>query len=212
MKKKLRRIRSIFEIEKWLWNREFCCFPPSILKRRKAKNIFMAIFIVLWPYLLTTKLRCLQKNNIGHTKEHIETQNLAKDQTMPAFPAVAALQLHTYCWSWCSCCCCCCWGRCGCSCCCPCGCVWNESRNCSSNWNLYIRNCPWVGEISQESFKILPTKLIKTAKAAKIAVCMETKLPMSWRWRRWDKTKFEKCRTESPKDYIITYFYFAWVV
>ena len=27
----------------------------------------MTIFIVLWPYLLTTKLRCLQKNNIGHT-------------------------------------------------------------------------------------------------------------------------------------------------
>ena len=27
----------------------------------------MAIFIVLWPYLLTTKLRCLQKTNIGHT-------------------------------------------------------------------------------------------------------------------------------------------------
>ena len=28
----------------------------------------MAVFIVLWPYLLTTKLMCLQKNNIGHTK------------------------------------------------------------------------------------------------------------------------------------------------
>jgi hypothetical protein len=27
----------------------------------------MVVFIVLWPYLLTTKLRCLQKNNIGHT-------------------------------------------------------------------------------------------------------------------------------------------------
>ena len=27
----------------------------------------MAAFIVLWPYLLTTKHRCLQKNNIGHT-------------------------------------------------------------------------------------------------------------------------------------------------
>ena len=26
----------------------------------------MAIFIVLWPYLLTIKLRCLQKNNFGH--------------------------------------------------------------------------------------------------------------------------------------------------
>ena len=29
----------------------------------------MAVFIVLWPYLLTTKLRCLQKNNIVHTKQ-----------------------------------------------------------------------------------------------------------------------------------------------
>ena len=27
----------------------------------------MVVFIVLWSYLLTTKLRCLQKNNIGHT-------------------------------------------------------------------------------------------------------------------------------------------------
>ena len=27
----------------------------------------MAVFIVLWPYLLTTKIRCLQKNKIGHT-------------------------------------------------------------------------------------------------------------------------------------------------
>ena len=37
----------------------------------------MAVFIVLWPYLLTTKLRCLQKNNIGHTIIHIKNgQNL----------------------------------------------------------------------------------------------------------------------------------------
>ena len=27
----------------------------------------MAVFVVLWPYLLTTKLSCLQKNNFGHT-------------------------------------------------------------------------------------------------------------------------------------------------
>jgi hypothetical protein len=37
-----------------------------------AKNIFMAISIVLWPYLLTTKIRWLQKNNIGHTNSGIE--------------------------------------------------------------------------------------------------------------------------------------------
>ena len=36
---------------------------------RKAKNIFMAIFVVHWSYLLTTKLSCLQKNNFGHTKQ-----------------------------------------------------------------------------------------------------------------------------------------------
>ena len=28
----------------------------------------MTVFIVLWPYLLTVKLRCLQKNNIEHTR------------------------------------------------------------------------------------------------------------------------------------------------
>ena len=32
---------------------------------QKAKNIFMTIFIVHWPCLLTTKLSCLQKNNWG---------------------------------------------------------------------------------------------------------------------------------------------------
>ena len=29
----------------------------------------MVIFVVLWSYLLTTKLSCLQKNNFGHTNE-----------------------------------------------------------------------------------------------------------------------------------------------
>ena len=52
MKKKFSRIRSIFD--------------------RKAKSIFMAVFIVLWPYLPTTKLRCLQKNKIGHTKDGVK--------------------------------------------------------------------------------------------------------------------------------------------
>ena len=31
----------------------------------------MAVFIVLWPYLLTTKLSCLQKNKFGHTMQGI---------------------------------------------------------------------------------------------------------------------------------------------
>ena len=35
----------------------------------------MAIFIVLWPYLLTTKRRCLQKNIIGHTKQQADQQH-----------------------------------------------------------------------------------------------------------------------------------------
>ena len=35
----------------------------------------MAVFIVLLPYLLTTKLRCLQKNNIGHTKGNCGPNN-----------------------------------------------------------------------------------------------------------------------------------------
>ena len=31
----------------------------------------MAIFTVLWSYLLTTKLSCLQKNNFGHTTAYL---------------------------------------------------------------------------------------------------------------------------------------------
>jgi hypothetical protein len=27
----------------------------------------MAVFVVLWPYLITTKLSCWQKNNFWHT-------------------------------------------------------------------------------------------------------------------------------------------------
>ena len=65
--KKMKRIRSIFDKEKRLWKSEYCCFRPSILKQQKAKNIFMDIFVLLWPYLLTPKLSCLQKDNFGHT-------------------------------------------------------------------------------------------------------------------------------------------------
>ena len=32
----------------------------------------MAVFEVLWPNLLITKLRCFQKNNFGHTNEQYE--------------------------------------------------------------------------------------------------------------------------------------------
>ena len=34
----------------------------------RTKIFFMAVFVVFKPYLLTSKLRCLQKNNFGHTK------------------------------------------------------------------------------------------------------------------------------------------------
>ena len=37
----------------------------------------MAIFVVLWSYLLTTKLRCLQKNNIGHTNAGPNSQQVS---------------------------------------------------------------------------------------------------------------------------------------
>ena len=40
----------------------------------RPKIFFLAIFIVLWPYLLTDKLRCLQKNNIGHTNVSVERE------------------------------------------------------------------------------------------------------------------------------------------
>ena len=30
----------------------------------------MAVFVVLWPYLLTTKLSCLRKNNFVHTIQY----------------------------------------------------------------------------------------------------------------------------------------------
>ena len=36
----------------------------------------MAGFIVVWPYALTTKLSCLQKNNFGHTKGQLISKGL----------------------------------------------------------------------------------------------------------------------------------------
>ena len=42
-------------------------FWPSILKQPKGHKFLRAVLVVLWPYLLTTKLSCLQKNNLGHT-------------------------------------------------------------------------------------------------------------------------------------------------
>ena len=36
----------------------------------------MAIFVVLWSYLLTIKLGCLQKNKFGHTNEGVAQHNV----------------------------------------------------------------------------------------------------------------------------------------
>ena len=38
----------------------------------------MIVFIVLWPYLLTTKLRCLQRKNIGHTIKNMHINKKRK--------------------------------------------------------------------------------------------------------------------------------------
>ena len=40
----------------------------------------MAIFIVLQPYLSTTKLSCLQKNNFGHTKDAGKARGVEKNK------------------------------------------------------------------------------------------------------------------------------------
>ena len=41
-------------------------FWPSILKQLKGQKYFLAVFIVLWPYLLTTKLKSVIRHNLGH--------------------------------------------------------------------------------------------------------------------------------------------------
>ena len=57
------------------WHRKmtlnFAVFDLGFWSNQKAKNIFMAVFIVLWSYLLTTKLRCLQNNNTEHTSSGV---------------------------------------------------------------------------------------------------------------------------------------------
>ena len=56
----------------------------------------MAILVLLWPYLLTTKLSCLQKNNFGHNIEG-ECQ-IEEDNFLQALFAKSELQ----CWLQCS--------------------------------------------------------------------------------------------------------------
>ena len=71
--KKLRRIRLIFDMEKWLWKSELCCFWPSILKGPKGQKYFYGRFRSFLANLLTTKLSCLLKNNFGHTNLTIQS-------------------------------------------------------------------------------------------------------------------------------------------
>ena len=54
-------------IEKYIKKGNQTFIIDMFLKQCKAKNISMALFIVLWPCLLTTKLSCLQTNYFGHT-------------------------------------------------------------------------------------------------------------------------------------------------
>ena len=79
---------------------------------QKAKNIFMALFIVFWPYLLITKLRCLQKNNFGHTKVELARYILCTcllkgvafessepvEQLLPVFASLGAHCKSFLCW------------------------------------------------------------------------------------------------------------------
>jgi len=52
---------------------EFCCFRPSILKRRKGQNVITAVFIVLWSCLFTTKLKSVICHNLGHSSSAADT-------------------------------------------------------------------------------------------------------------------------------------------
>jgi len=57
----------------------------------------MAIFIVLWPCLWATKLRCLQKNNIGHTKDL--GYFLALVHLIPSLPGLCRNRVYGVCCS-----------------------------------------------------------------------------------------------------------------
>ena len=53
---------------------KFCCFRPLILKRRKGQKYFYGCFIVLWPCLLTTKLRFVIRHNLGHSSGGVASE------------------------------------------------------------------------------------------------------------------------------------------
>ena len=53
----------------------------------------MAVFIVLWPYLLTTKLRCLQRNNSGHSKMHVRYPHTSMHPFLSTFQVFSCFLL-----------------------------------------------------------------------------------------------------------------------
>ena len=62
----------------------------------------MAIFIVLWPYLLTTKLRSVIRHNLGHSKlyneiRHIILGNVRTNNLRFNLPLIQIIVL-TYCY------------------------------------------------------------------------------------------------------------------
>ena len=60
----------------------------------------MAFFIVLWTNLLITKLRCLQKNNIGDTNIYICTHNTIGRKYLDemAGTQIHKTQMHKFTW------------------------------------------------------------------------------------------------------------------
>ena len=70
--KKIRKIPSIFDIEKWLWKSDLCCFRPSKMTER-AKNF-------LWcfhdPLALLIHLDTAACRKISEIMDHLQGCNL----------------------------------------------------------------------------------------------------------------------------------------
>ena len=57
---KIRKIRIIFGIKRWLWKPEFGLLWPSLLKWTEGLELLRAIFINLWPCLESENYSCDQ--------------------------------------------------------------------------------------------------------------------------------------------------------
>ena len=55
-KNKIRKIRLIFDIENDFENKNCAVFDFPFQINPNTQDIFMSVFLDLWPYLLTTKL------------------------------------------------------------------------------------------------------------------------------------------------------------